>query len=217
MCISMSKLAGVTFPEVELAPDVDGLPFIPRLRSIGSRLYDVVGPDLTQKDTCWVSDTVRGWVAMGIASDHRRPMVAVFADLRAFAVDHHFAVREWAWLAARPRVVEDPLNALRVLEPYFASTDPFDRRFAVEVTRPRSVWGRHIRVFKERPELAETSLEVLKCEPHPYARRSVSNWLRDASRSRPDWAVTLTTRWLADCSCPATRAVVRRAIQELPR
>jgi 3-methyladenine DNA glycosylase AlkC len=209
MCMSMSKLAARAFPDVKLGYQVDDIPFIARFRFIGHRLNESLGDSLIRSDICWVSDTVRGWIAMAVAADRGRPLRDVLIELQPFARDHHFAVREWAWLAARPAVVESPREAVAVLRPYFSSADAYDRRFAVELTRPRSVWGRHIDEFKRHPELVEDTLALLMCDPHRYVRRSVANWLRDASRSRPDWTQKVAQAWRDECACSATTDIVR--------
>jgi 3-methyladenine DNA glycosylase AlkC len=217
MSMSMSALLGRAFPEVVFDPiTIDAIPFISRLRAIGDLLRRTYGSTLIDPEVCWVSDTIRGWLAMAMASDDLANFETTLEALRPFARDHHFAVREWAWLAARPRVVRNPKGALALLETFFSSPDPLERRFAVEATRPRSVWGEHIPLLKAEPELAEAILGRLACDPSPYVRAAVGNWLRDAGRSRPDWTRLVTSRWLDLCKCPATRAIVRRATMNLP-
>jgi 3-methyladenine DNA glycosylase AlkC len=212
MSMQMSKLLRLAFPEVSFEQEtLDNIPFIARLRRIGALLHETYGSTLRERQYCWVSDTVRGWTAMAVAADVRLGMDELLCALRPFATDRHFAVREWAWLAARPRVVIDPDGALVVLDEFFRSPDAFDRRFAVELTRPRSVWGEHIPRLKEVPEIAEVLLGALKCDPSPYVRTAVSNWLRDAGRSRPDWTASITARWSEECACRETSTIVRRA------
>jgi len=213
MTMTMSWLCARTFPDLAVGPAIDALPFIARLRFFGRCLAEQMPQELTRSDACWVSDTVRGWIAMGIAAEEGNSLVGLLTRLRPFARDHHFAVREWAWLAARPAVVAGPTEALVMLSPFRASPDAFERRFAVEVTRPRSVWGSHIEEFKANPEAAEAGLSELKCEPHPYVRRSISNWLRDAGRTRPDWTRRVGQTWLDECRCKATLAIVRPAMR----
>lgn len=211
MSMSSCTLLRRVFPELDFDPVAyEAVPFIARLRLTGSMLRAKFGDEIERPDICWISDTVRGWVAMSIASDKSRPLADVIAKLLPSARDHHFAVREWAWLAARPLVLERPTEALRILAPVVSSPDSLERRFAVEVTRPRSVWGSHIREFKDAPEQAADLLDAVRCDPSGYVRTAVGNWLNDASKSRPDWVIGTTDRWLDECRCPATLQIVRR-------
>lgn len=95
-----------------------------------------------------------------------------------FARDSHFAVREWAWLSLRPHVAANVEASVSYLVPWVTSNEPCDRRFAVELTRPRSVWGSHIPRLKERPALGLLLLEPLRCERDNYVARSVGNWIK---------------------------------------
>jgi 3-methyladenine DNA glycosylase AlkC len=214
--MSSTVLLRRAFPDVAFEDDsISSLPFIQRLRAIGELLASAYGVELQRGDSCWVSDTVRGWLAMAAAADSSQPLEEVLTRLRPYARDHHFAVREWAWLAARPFLVADPGGGLSALRSFFTSDVPFDRRFAAEVTRPRSVWGQHIRAFVRQPELAEETLTLLKCDPDRYVRTAVANWLNDASRSRPDWTLALTARWTRHCACPFTIAIAARGLRRL--
>jgi 3-methyladenine DNA glycosylase AlkC len=201
MAMSMGQLLRNTFPDVD-ATGVDALPFITRLREIGGRIHRQGGA-ISQSDRCWLSDTVRGWLALSIVANKDASTSEVIQQLRPFARDHHFAVREWAWLAARPRVVAEAAEALRCLAECFRSEDARERRFAIEATRPRSVWGSHAPTLVRYPELAEASLTWVRCETDPYPLAALQNWLSDARRSRPDWVAKLTSRWAAECDCAA--------------
>jgi 3-methyladenine DNA glycosylase AlkC len=215
MSMKMSRLLFATFPEVVVDADaLDNVPFIARLRTIGALLRSTYGSEVPSGP--WVSDTVRGWLAMATASDDSLSLDDLVLRLMPYAHDHHFAVREWAWLAIRPRVVANPLAALASLKPASGSSNPLERRFAVEATRPRSVWGGHVPLFKEQPEVAGPFLDALQCEPDPYVRRSVGNWLRDAGRTRPDWTAEVTDGWCRQCSCKSTAWIARRARVGLP-
>ena len=216
MAMSPTTLLARAFPDLDIdEPHLASLPFITRLRVTGSLLWERFGADLYRSDSCWISDTIRGWLAMSIASDQGRSLADVIRDLLPYARDEHFAVREWAWLAARPLVCQNPQEALRILSAVAQSPDLRERRFAVELTRPRSVWGSHIRDFKEAPEQAERLLAAVRCDPSDYVRTAVGNWLNDASKSRAEWVAALTDAWLDDCRCPATLANVRRGRRSL--
>jgi 3-methyladenine DNA glycosylase AlkC len=216
MAMSSGVLLRRAFPDLEFDPVAyDAVPFIARLRLTGALLRARFGDELDRSDMCWISDTVRGWIAMSIASDRRRTLTAVITGLLPYARDEHFAVREWAWLAARPLVCEEPRKAIQILESVVRSDDPRERRFAIEVTRPRSVWGSHIPELKATPEQAANLLAVVRCDPSAYVRTAAGNWFNDVAKSRPDWVTAVTGAWLDDCRCPATRAIVRRGRRSL--
>ncbi len=208
--VLLSNLLPISDEEARL---IDATPFIARMRLVGRLLVDKGAQNPGNR--CWVSDTVRGWFAMAIDVTRPKPIERVIEELLPFARDHHFAVREWAWLAIRPRVIAEPAQALHALLSVFSSEDPLDRRFAIEATRPRSVWGGHVELFKRTPEAAEIALGLVRCDDSRYVRLAAANWINDAAKTRPDWAEQLTARWLAECACPATTAIVRRGRRSL--
>lgn len=211
MRMSHSKLLHRVLPDLPFDDTfVDGLPFIERLRYVG-RLVAGTHADRPSLDACWISDTVRGWYAMAVDTSLDVAWSNLIPEILSFARDHHFAVREWAWLAVRPRVVAEPLAALAALHPLLKSSIPFDRRFALEATRPRSVWGQHVGLFKREPELVEGFLRLVRCDESRYVRLAASNWINDVARSRRDWVIRFTNELASACSCPATTAIVRRA------
>lgn len=218
MAMSPAALLRRAFPDLDFdAARYEALPFIARLRTTGVLLRAKYGADLDRSDRCWISDTIRGWLAMSIASDEGRSLADVISDLLPYARDEHFAVREWAWLAARPLVHQKPQEAIQILGAVTHSPDPRDRRFAIELTRPRSVWGSHIRDFKQTPEQAECLLSAVRCDPSAYVQTAVGNWLNDAARTRPDWVQSITARWSRQCNCRATTRIVARGRRSLTR
>jgi 3-methyladenine DNA glycosylase AlkC len=211
MSMSMSALLRNAYPALDFhSHDIDAIPFIARFRAIGVLIFRAYGAGAHARCRCLESDTARGWLAMALAADDGLEIEELVELLLPYARDGHFAVREWAWLAARPRVVIEPVRALTALALCGQSKNPYERRFAVELTRPRSVWGQHVPLLKRQPELADRLLDPLCCEAHPYVRVSIANWVRDASWTRPDWARRWVVRLSARCDCSATRALVRR-------
>lgn len=218
MVLDFPRLLDHTFPNHGFDDDaIRATPFIRRLRLVGHLLLAKYGSAVYEAKQCWTSDTVRGWIAMAIGADEDLSLAERIQLLTPFVRDPHFAVREWAWLALRPHIVAQPTVALSELEPHFSSEVAADRRFAVEVTRPRSVWGEHIPLFKNEPHLAERLLQPLLCEPDRYARASVANWLNDASRTHPAWTTALCNQWSNTCACDHTTWIVRRALRSISR
>ncbi|MBK4995332.1 hypothetical protein IAE39_003506 [Pseudomonas sp. S37] len=162
------------------------------------------------------SDTVRSWAAFAQAhlSRAQPPEEALLAQLR-FARDEHFGVREWAWIALRPRLAQDLEATLALLGRHAADRDPLVRRFCIEILRPRGVWCEHIATLKQQPEIAEPLLVPHLAEAEKYAQDSVANWLNDASKTRPDWVLQLFQRHPP--ACKASRRIQTRATRSLPQ
>ncbi|BBU45488.1 hypothetical protein I5Q41_05925 [Pseudomonas monteilii] len=162
------------------------------------------------------SDTVRSWAAFAQAHLSRTlpAQDALLAQLR-FARDEHFGVREWAWIALRPRLAQQLDTAMPLLSRYAGDADPLVRRFCIEILRPRGVWCEHIAALKEQPEVAEPLLVPLLAEAEKYAQDSVANWLNDASKTRPDWVLQLFQRYPPGCK--ASQRIHTRATRSLPQ
>lgn len=160
------------------------------------------------------SDTVRGWACFA-AIEARLEVAVVLARIRMFADDEHFAVREWAWMAARPRLVEDLELSITLLSEFARDDSERIRRFASEVLRPRGVWAAHIPALKHDPDRALPILENLRRDPSRYVQDSVANWINDAAKSDPDWAREIVARWLAEGRCAATERIAKRGLRSL--
>lgn len=161
------------------------------------------------------SDTVRGWCAYALAAVEMSLPQRLEAIL-SFARDSHFAVREWAWLATRPAIAGDLPLALSLLQSWVASSDANQRRFAIEITRPRGVWCSHLPLLKDSPQLGEPLLSAVRADPSKYVRDSAANWLNDAGKSRPDWLLELCQRWQSEHpENPQTSYILRRGQRSL--
>lgn len=190
MAVDQARLWIHTFPRWSAESErFAGRSFIERLRTGGELLYDKLGPAAWLDAPPDENDMVRAWRAFAVASAEL-PLAAGWSAIRPFAVDDHFAVREWSWLAMRRGVCLNPRLAVADLVESEWS-EPRWRRFASEVTRPRSVWGRHIGEFKQRPQLAEGLVRRLLVDDSDYVLVSVTNWLNDVASDHAAWVRTM--------------------------
>jgi 3-methyladenine DNA glycosylase AlkC len=206
--------------------DVAGIRALPQLGEIGiaQRMRVAASHLIRYADESAVralvhhrSDTVRGLAAFAVAQLGRGSGVSnMLSSIESFANDQHFGVREWAWMAVRDDLAAALTEAIEALVPWTASPQPFIRRFAIEVLRPRGVWARHIAVLRADPELGMSLLDPLKREREKYVQDSVANWLNDAAKDHPTWTVAVCERWLSECDGDsATRRICTRARRSL--
>ncbi|PYE50865.1 HEAT repeat domain-containing protein [Paenibacillus barcinonensis] len=156
------------------------------------------------------SDSVRCWAAYIIGLNPELDVTDKLEQIRPFAADHHFGVREIAWMAVRESIRADLSAALQWLIPWSTDPDPMIRRFAIESTRPRGVWAKHIQPLKEDPAMALPLLSAVKSDPHPYVQDSVSNWLNDAGKTNPDWVRQVCADWIRQSDNKHTQRIVKR-------
>ena len=159
------------------------------------------------------SDVVRCWAATALQFTECLTLAEKLAEVRVFAADPHFGVREMAWMAVRDAIAADLEHALELLEPWTLAPDPNIRRFASEVSRPRGVWCKHIEPLKSDPSPALPLLEPLKSDNSKYVRDSVANWLNDASKTRADWVKSVVGRWQKESPTSETSYIARRALR----
>lgn len=218
LAIDHAALLAATLPDADPAlrsavADAQPLGILKRMAAIGAALET----HLTARELAALSehrsDTVRGWWCFAIAARRDTPHSELVAAALPRVDDALFTVREWVWMALRPRLVEDLGGAIELLTPLTVDARPNVRRFASEALRPRGVWATHIAVLKRHPELGEPLLEPLRADPEPYVQDSVANWINDASKTAPDWARSLCGRWLAESDAPETRRIVSRALR----
>ena len=129
------------------------------------------------------SDTLRGIAALASMNPAEEGLDLRLQRIRPFADDGHFAVREWAWMAIRPYLAADLKQAVGLLRPWTQEPSPYLRRLAIEATRPRGVWCKHIEELKQDPQRAIALLEPLRADPNRYVQDSVSNWMNDVLES----------------------------------
>lgn len=161
------------------------------------------------------SDMVRCWIAYWIGVSQFASLEQKLEEIKRFAVDEHFGVREIAWLAVRSDISDQLKPSLSLLAPWALDQCEYTRRFSSEVTRPRGVWCKHIEILKKNPELAINILDSLRSDPSRYVQASVGNWLNDASKSAPEWVEEVCEQWLRESKTPETNRIVQRALRTL--
>lgn len=156
------------------------------------------------------SDTVRCWAVFFVGKDEAT-VAEKLERMKVFATDRHFGVRELSWLAIRPDITDNLETTITLLTPWTRSENEYIRRFASESIRPRGVWCKHIEALKETPELALPILEPLKADTSKYVRDSVGNWLNDASKTRPEFVVSLCKKWEKENNSKETAYILKKA------
>lgn len=196
------------------------LRFTDRLKASANDLRALVQglrtPDATVRSFATSpSDMVRGWLAYAIGYDETLSLSERLALSERFAADRSMAVRECAWDALRPHLVRDLPTALDLLRDWTVHRHYGVRRCAIEATRPRGVWCKHIEELKRDPAPGLSLLEPLRSDESLYVRRSVANWLNDASKDRPDWVRQVCDRWERESPTAETRWLVEHARRSL--
>jgi 3-methyladenine DNA glycosylase AlkC len=197
--------------------DASGMRSLPQLGQIGiaQRMRTAAAHLVCYADESAVralayhrSDTVRGIAAFAIAQLSKATRVPeLLSIIEPFANDPHFGVREWAWMAVRNDLAANLDASIEKLAAWTSSDQPFIRRFAIEVLRPRGVRAKHIALLREEPERCMPLLDPLKRELDRYVQDSVANWLNDAAKDHPGWVDALCEHWLDECG--TNRATLR--------
>lgn len=184
-----------------------------RMSQAGRIIFEA-GPESMSRAENHKSDTMRGFVCYALMMNPES-LESSLEKIRGLADDHHFGVREWAWLALRPQIVNEPEKALKLFEPWVLDSKHNIRRFACEATRPRGVWCKQIPELIQKPELALGLLDPMATDESKYVQLSIGNWLNDASKKRADFVLETTKRWQETHSSPATAKIVKRALRTL--
>jgi len=159
------------------------------------------------------SDVVRRWPCYYIGLNDDFDLKEKLNRLESYACDSHFGVREDAWLAVRDCIIENLEASISYLSKWVKSENPYKRRFAIELLRPRGVWCKHINELKENPEIVFPLIEALEEEEHKYVQDSVANWLNDLSKSQPELVVKKLESWNTENK--NTAYIVRRGLRSI--
>ncbi|AXK19018.1 TPA: DNA alkylation repair protein [Bacillus toyonensis] len=166
--------------------------------------------DVLLKLSNHISDSVRCWAAF-MNKKSNNTLKDTLTYIRPFAADHHFGVREIAWMSIREDLSQNIEKSVELLVEWAKSEDENIRRFSVESIRPRGVWSKHIETLKQEPEKALPILNLLKSDPSKYVQDSVGNWLNDASKTKPDWVMNLCEEWEKDTDIKSTSRIIKKA------
>ncbi|MCH4569830.1 DNA alkylation repair protein [Bacillus sp. ES1-5] len=166
--------------------------------------------DVLLKLSNHISDSVRCWAAF-MNKKSNNTLKDTLTYIRPFAADHHFGVREIAWMSIRENLSQNIEESVELLVEWAKSEDENIRRFSVESIRPRGVWSKHIEILKQEPEKALPILNLIKSDPSKYVQDSVGNWLNDASKTKPDWVMNLCEEWAKDTDIKSTSRIIKKA------
>ncbi|MGX5499647.1 3-methyladenine DNA glycosylase AlkC [Bacillus wiedmannii] len=187
------------------------------IRIIGTLLDEIIikenegnKEDVLLKLSKHISDSVRCWAAF-MNKKSNNTLKDTLTYIRPFAADHHFGVREIAWMSIREDLSQNIEESVELLVEWAKSEDENIRRFSVESIRPRGVWSKHIEILKQEPEKALPILNLLKSDPSKYVQDSVGNWLNDASKTKPDWVMNLCEEWEKDTDIKSTSRMIKKA------
>ncbi|AZV51627.1 DNA alkylation repair protein [Bacillus pumilus] len=187
------------------------------IRLIGQLLDEVLHEENEEKQAevlqafaHHVSDSVRCWAAY-MNKQHLSTLEEKLAYIQPFAADHHFGVREIAWMSVRESLSHQLDQSIEYLTEWAKSGDENIRRFSVESIRPRGVWTKHIELLKQEPERALPILNLLKSDLSTYVQDSVGNWLNDASKTQPNWVMNLCEQWSKESDTKATSRIIKQA------
>ncbi|MFE9077932.1 DNA alkylation repair protein [Bacillus mobilis] len=172
--------------------------------------YEGNKEDILLKLSNHISDSVRCWAAF-MNKKSNNTLKDTLTYIRPFAADHHFGVREIAWMSIREDLSQNIEESVELLVEWAKSEDENIHRFSVESIRPRGVWSKHIEALKQEPEKALPILNLLKSDPSKYVQDSVGNWLNDASKTKPDWVLKLCEEWAKDTDIKSTSRIIKKA------
>ncbi|PIG07913.1 DNA alkylation repair protein [Comamonas sp. 26] len=220
LAVDQAVLARTIFPALT-APALNAidaacqLGVLKRMTHIGLAMLEDLGTEGIAQCQRHRADMARGWACFMIGAQPYLDVDVRLAAIYPLADDAHFGVREWAWMAMRPHLVQELPTAIAQLMLWTKDPSERVRRFACEVLRPRGVWCTHISALKHSPEQALPLLSALRSDPSVYVQDSVANWLNDAAKDQPAWVRGICDQWLENSQAAATRRICQRALRNL--
>ncbi len=187
---------------------------IKRMKLVAEILKNEFGEEIHTVLKNHSSDTARGWGCY-IISLMNKSFIDSLPLIMPFAADHHFGVREWAWLALRDKFKDDLKKSIHSLLCWVQSDDENLRRFAVEISRPRGVWCAHVPELRKKPEIALELLNHVKADNSLYVKKSVGNWLNDAAKDNINWVQDLCEEWQKASNNKHTKFICKRGLRIL--
>lgn len=163
------------------------------------------------------SDVVRCWATYTVGRNEKLNIKQMLQKIQPFAADKHFGVREISWLAVRPTIAKNLIEAIDILQTWTAHKDENIRRFASEATRPRGVWCEHIELLKQKPKLGLQILEPLKSDTAKYVQDSVGNWLNDSSKTQPQFVIDICKKWNKESKTKETDYIIKKALRTVEK
>ncbi len=220
LAVDQARLLRAVFPALpgqvlEAAAQICERGILQRMVGLGALLLDTQGSAAIAVCQAHASDTVRGWACFMVGAQPGLALAERLEAIRPLADDAHFGVREWAWMAVRPHLVQELDAAVAQLAAWTADPSERLRRFACEALRPRGVWCAHIAALKQQPERALPILSPLRADASVYVQDSVANWLNDAGKDQPAWVSALCAQWLQGEASAATRRTCQRVLRNL--
>lgn len=212
LAIDFATLLTSTLPDFKLPEFPPNI--TKKMQVLGNALYCQYGFEVFAKLRAHPSDTIRG-LSCYVLSYHKLNMHEKLELIKPLAADHHFGVREWAWLALRPEISENLTQALALLEAWTSDPCYKLRRFACEITRPKGVWCMHLKELRQEPWKAIALLEALKNDPEKYVQLSLGNWLNDAGKDHPNWVIELCQLWQSNSASQNTKKICKRGLRNL--
>ena len=161
------------------------------------------------------ADMARCWATYTIGRNHELSIEQTLEQIKPFAADTHFGVREISWMAVRHKIKDNLFSSISILSNWTLHENKNVRRFSSEATRPRGVWCQHIDLLKNKPELALEILEPLRSDPDRYVQDSVGNWLNDASKTKADFVRSLCERWEKESGTKETKYIIKKALRTI--
>lgn len=216
--IDIDELIAACAPELRVVTRLSQLPLKRRLAGAAGLVASEMSPSAALSWSRGQCDTIRAIASLAVSARASLTPCERLEQLRPYAADPHFGVREWAWIGLRDELRSDVIELLPELTLWAQEEDPNLRRFASEITRPRGVWTPHLPELRDDPEIAVDLINLLSRDSSRYVRLSVGNWLNDASKDNPSWVRALAKRWRgAHGVCLETSHILSRGLRTADR